>query len=64
MPKLLRMPSRSHVKTGGRRQPAIDQAIPLVPSDPTEEKASAVTIEKWVKLADIALGGEPARKKA
>ncbi len=63
MPKVLHMPRLSKKKeTNDLPVPKVRP--PVLAEDAEEECAANFAIDKWVKLADAALGNEQLRKKA
>jgi len=62
MPKIVQMPERVPKRGGLRSEPDKLPALPL--PDPDKESSSVAKINRWIALADIALGQGIGRKIA
>ena len=60
--KIVQMPNRTPKRGRARSAPAGVRALPLL--EPDEECSSVAKINKWIALADIALGQGIGRKIA
>ena len=62
VPKIVPMPKRAGKRSDGRFAPGEFPALPL--PDPDEESSSVTKVNRWIALADIALGQGIGRKMA
>lgn len=60
--KIVQAPKRSPKRGRGKSAPAAVRALPIL--EPDEECSSVAKINKWIALADIALGQGIGRKIA